>query len=151
MTMNVSMESPCAGRSPPENDHVYPPKNTETQARHELSVCCTPTIYLLSTGSRWRHADIWGDSLMPVTDPKLKEIWLLTVTRCEGLSSWTLSSSGGIQATMATCCIQPHVQQMYLMHLIKCWCSTSRPCSTGRCRCVAVQMSCSMFCTCNAG
>ena len=38
-----------------------------------------------------------------------------------------------------------------ILQLIKCGCSTSRPCSTGRCGCVAVQMSCSMFCCCNAG
>ena len=37
-----------------------------------------------------------------------------------------------------------------ILHLIKCGCSTSRPCSTGRCGCVAAQMSCSMFCCCNA-
>ena len=38
-----------------------------------------------------------------------------------------------------------------ILHLIKCGCSTSRPCSTGRCGCVAAQMSCSMLCCCYAG
>ena len=38
-----------------------------------------------------------------------------------------------------------------ILQLIKCGWSTSRPCSTGRCGCVAAQMSCSMFCCCNPG
>ena len=38
-----------------------------------------------------------------------------------------------------------------ILQLIKCGCSTSRPCSTRRCGCVSAQMSCSMFCCCNAG
>ena len=38
-----------------------------------------------------------------------------------------------------------------ILKLIKCGCSISHPCSTGRCGCVAAQMSCSMFGCCNAG
>ena len=38
-----------------------------------------------------------------------------------------------------------------ILQLIKCTCSTSRPCSSGRCGCVRAQMSCSVFCSCDAG
>ena len=38
-----------------------------------------------------------------------------------------------------------------ILHLVKCGCSTSRPCSTVICGCMAAQMSCSVFCSCNGG
>ena len=38
-----------------------------------------------------------------------------------------------------------------ILHLIKCGWSASHTCSTGRYGCVTAQMSCSMFCSCNAG
>jgi hypothetical protein len=37
-----------------------------------------------------------------------------------------------------------------VLQMIKCGCSSARPCSSGRCSCVLAQMSCSMFCTCHA-
>jgi len=37
-----------------------------------------------------------------------------------------------------------------VLQMIKCGCSSARPCSTGRCGCVSAQMSCSTFCSCSA-
>ena len=37
-----------------------------------------------------------------------------------------------------------------VLQMIKCGCASSRPCSTGRCSCVLAQISCSMFCNCQA-
>lgn len=56
-------------------------------------------------------------------------------------------------ATLCPTTLPPDVSAapVTILQLIKCGCSTSRPCSTGRCGCVAAQMSCSMFCSCNAG
>ncbi len=35
-----------------------------------------------------------------------------------------------------------------VLKLIKCGCSSGRPCSTARCSCASAKLSCSMFCTC---
>ena len=35
-----------------------------------------------------------------------------------------------------------------ILHLIKCGCSSSLPCSTMRCTCASAKLACSMFCTC---
>ena len=35
--------------------------------------------------------------------------------------------------------------------VVNCVCSSTCPCSSGRCSCVTTQMSCSMFCACHAG
>lgn len=38
-----------------------------------------------------------------------------------------------------------------ILQMIKCACSSMRACSSSRCSCAGVQMSCSMFCACHAG
>ena len=38
-----------------------------------------------------------------------------------------------------------------VLQMIKCGCSSTRPCATSRCSCFIAQMSCSMFCSCHAG
>ena len=38
-----------------------------------------------------------------------------------------------------------------ILQMVKCGCSTSQPCYTGRCGCVGAHMSCSMFFNCSAG
>ena len=38
-----------------------------------------------------------------------------------------------------------------VLQMIKCGCSSERPCSTGRYGCIVAQMSCSMFCGYHAG
>ena len=37
-----------------------------------------------------------------------------------------------------------------VLQMIKYGCTSSSPCSTGRCSCVSSQMSCSVFCSCHA-
>jgi hypothetical protein len=37
-----------------------------------------------------------------------------------------------------------------ILKLIKCGCSATRPCATGRCSCVAAKLACSIFCAYNA-
>ena len=39
-----------------------------------------------------------------------------------------------------------YVVPINILQMVKCGCSASQPCSTGRCGCVGAHMSCSMFC-----
>ena len=36
-----------------------------------------------------------------------------------------------------------------ILKMIKCGCSSSKPCSTARCSCYAARLSCSVFCSCH--
>ena len=38
-----------------------------------------------------------------------------------------------------------------LLQMMKCGCTSTRRCSTARCKCIVAQMSCSVFCKCYAG
>ena len=38
-----------------------------------------------------------------------------------------------------------------VLQMIKCGCTSTRPCSTARCKCIVAQMSCSVFYKCHAG
>ena len=38
-----------------------------------------------------------------------------------------------------------------VLQMIKCGCASKHPCSTGKCKCIVAQMSCSIFCNCHAG
>ena len=38
-----------------------------------------------------------------------------------------------------------------VLQMIKCGCTSTRPCSTARCKCIVAQMSCSVFCKCHVG
>ena len=139
MTMNdVSMEIPCAGRTiistkqhwntsispnvclPTRPDRVWYgiislfgiEKATALKVlvgRHHL-------IELDQHGADEDKLTSKSPSLLPVTDPQLKEPWILTVTRCGRLKSWTLSGMDGMQAMMAHRCIQPHLQLVSLLY-----------------------------------
>lgn len=58
---------------------------------------------------------------------------------------------GGVMVCPTTLPPEVAAASITILQLIMCRCTTSRPCSTGKCGCVPAQMSCPMFCSCNAG
>ena len=103
------------------NDHRHPPNSTKTLAHHNISACSTRSDWVrygIIPVWHWKGHSLEGiagwtaphrtrstgglmkaswylrqlPSLLPVMDPKLKETWLLTVTRC-GRLKWQIQRS----------------------------------------------------------
>ena len=106
----------------------------------EIEGITSNTRCLCSTVHRAHHQTIVWQSATQSDPPILDPVQYGWHAGEDGTTLHPITLPAGVSAAPLT-----------ILHLIKCGCSTSRPCSTGRCGCVAAQMSCSMFCCCNAG
>ncbi len=64
------------------------------------------------------------------------------------LYGWTKKEDGQLSPVT----LPDHVSPVpaYILQMIKCTCTSTRPCSTARCSCIAAQLSCTVFCGCHA-